>query len=84
MIARIAVGDGNDRRLRLLFPTVALACAYCLLTENDVVSTCTRLRFHAKDLSCLSDNASKQPGGIVRVQPIQSAPQAVDTLASRP
>jgi Resolvase, N terminal domain len=30
--------------------SLAVACAYCPLTENDVVSTCTRLHFHAKGL----------------------------------
>lgn len=84
MVARIAIRDGNDRRLShwLLFPRSRLRVLPAHGKRRGVHMHL--LHLHAKGLACLSGNASKQPGGIVRVQPIECTPQAVDTLASRP
>ena len=84
MVARIAIRDGNDRRLRLclLFPRSRLRVLPAHGKRRGVHMHL--LHLHAKDLARLSSNASKQLGGVMRVQPIERAPQAVDTLASLP
>jgi len=84
VVARRARRDGDDRRIsrsRILGPW--RFCVFFLLLE--VVSTDGEGRGlprdlvgrDAKDLASPTRNSRKEPGGIVRGEPVQRAPQAI-------
>src|ERR1700730_18897468 len=84
MVAAIPIGDRDDRCLGscLLCWCSWLFCSRC---GTSILATYRERRrvhmdligLHPEDLSCLARNASKQLGGIMGVQPIQRASQAI-------
>ncbi len=78
MVARIAVGDGDDARV-FSFLRPSILPTYRKRGRIHMYLLCS----DAEDLPGACGDPGKQLGQIVGIQPVQRAPQAINTLASR-
>jgi hypothetical protein len=91
VVARIAIREGDQRRIGLPSLAAPSASAVSACFDESVPAHRERGGIHmhvscgdAKDLTSAASNACKELGGIMGIEPIERAPQAIDALASLP